>query len=603
MSRRGLGHNGNDRKHQHNVIEPLEHRRMLADAGQLDLTFDGDGRSPMSFGGGELIGLQPDGKVLLRRNDIGGFRLARLNTNGSVDSTFKGGAALVDAAGTPFFDVSPVDGRIAYVTGTSNENQTQVGVLKADGSADTSFDSDGKKVLDLGYAAQRVAWQEGKLVLLGGKSFYDDNYPYDYGFNAELRRLNANGSTDTGFGNAGEIDLLGHPDTLDGLEATADGRLVVAVSYQDDNGTSYDALRISKYTSDGQPDTSFGAGAGFIDAASGNEWYPQTNAFTVEPDGTIYHLAQESTGTRLRRFNSNGAPSLGPVPINLPNSDTRQYAGAPRQIAVQPDGRMLLFTPVYNLPNYETSWSITRLNAIDGSIDTTYGLNGAAYPKVLDNGRALVQNDGKALISGKRFTADGGNFEVLRVDSAALDLGTVSLNTKGTLIVTGTPAGEEIGVRFRTRDSRVVVWIGQNSRALAPSKVKRIALFGRGGDDTLIIGAGIRGAYIGGEDGNDSLQGGELDDIMIGGLGADELYGNGGNDRMVGEGGSDYLLGGAGNDIMLGNGGNDTLSGAGGNDRLFGGPDDADTILGGAGTDSAASDDEDTYTAVETLLT
>ena len=53
---------------------------------------------------------------------------------------------------------------------------------------------------------------------------------------------------------------------------------------------------------------------------------------------------------------------------------------------------------------------------------------------------------------------------------------------------------------------------------------------------------------------------------------------------------------------LFGLAGADTLIGGGGNDRMFGGPDDADKILGGSGTDSAAQDDKDTYESIEVLL-
>src|SRR4051812_30358399 len=97
------------------MFEHLEQRRMLAAAGQLDTTFDGDGRSAMSFGAGQLIGVQPDGKIILERTDIGGFRLARVNKDGSVDNSFVGGATLTSTTGTPTFAVNPLDGRIAYI--------------------------------------------------------------------------------------------------------------------------------------------------------------------------------------------------------------------------------------------------------------------------------------------------------------------------------------------------------------------------------------------------------------------------------------------------------------------------------------------------------
>jgi uncharacterized delta-60 repeat protein len=581
-------------------LETLEHRRLLSDAGQLDTTFDGDGRAQMTFGAGQLIGLQPDGKIVLERQDVGGFRLARVNTNGSTDDSFKGGATLTEISGTPWFDVNPADGRIAYVVGTSKTTETQVGVFKADGSPDTSFDGDGKIVLTLGYAAQRVAWQEGKLILFGGPQA--TNYPYGYN-KATLIRLNGDGTQDSSFGTAGKATLPSIPDTLTGLDVTADGRIVVCADYQDDSGTTFDDLRISKFTSDGKPDTTFGGGAGYIDAIASNDQYIYTQAFHVEPDGTIYHYGQDGTGFKVRRFTNNGVLNLTTPKITLPDEGSKYYPNQPRQIGVQSDGKFLLIGGgPYDYNTSQYGWLAMRFSGIDGSLDTTYGASGATFPKVQDNGRALIQSDGKLLVSGKRFTADGGNFEVLRLDTGAQDLGVVSLNSKGTLIVTGTAGADDMGVRFRNRDSRVVVWINNDSRAYAPSKIKRIALFGRAGNDTMTIGEGIRGAYIGGEDGHDTLIGGELDDIMVGGLGADKMYGNGGNDRMVGEGGNDYLLGGAGNDIMYGNGGNDTLSGAGGNDRLFGGPDDADSVLGGAGTDMAANDTKDKFDSIETLI-
>ena len=122
------------------VVEQLESRRML-DAGQLDTSFDTDGRSAMPFGAGQLVGLQPDGKIVLQRTDVGGFRLARVNPDGSVDSTFAGGSTLTDTTNGAYFDVSPVDGRIAYVVATSHSDETQIGVFKADGTPDNAFDT------------------------------------------------------------------------------------------------------------------------------------------------------------------------------------------------------------------------------------------------------------------------------------------------------------------------------------------------------------------------------------------------------------------------------------------------------------------------------
>lgn len=580
------------------MVEQLESRRML-DAGQLDTTFDTDGRSAMPFGAGELIGLQPDGKIVLRRTDVGGFRLARVNPNGSVDSTFAGGSTLTDSTGLAYFDVSPVDGRIAYVVGTSHSDETQIGVFKADGTPDNSFDTDGKEVLKLGYAAQYIAWEGSKLVMLGGA--YDSN---SGGLKAALTRLNGDGTPDSTFGTSGKTSLASTPSALTGLKIIGGTTIYACADYHQYNGTSFDDLRVTKYTVDGKSDTAFGGGAGYIDAVSGtNDYQLATQAFDVEPDGTIYHFSNSKDGYKVRRFKSDGTNTLTSPAFTLPAAPANTYFGNyPRQIGVQPDGKILLIGDSYYDYNVsEQGWLVARLGT-DGKLDTTYGASGFSYPKVESNGRAIIQPDGKVLVSGKRYVADGGNFEVIRLDTGALDVGVITLNRKGTLIVTGTAKAESMGVWFRNRDQRVVAYCGTVSRAMAPSKVKRIALFAGAGNDTITIQTGIRGSYLGGEDGADTMNGGDGDDVFEGGLGSDKMYGNAGNDKMVGNGGNDYLLGGSGNDVLYGNGGADTLSGGGGNDRFFGGPNEGDTINGGPGTDAAADDTKDKYDSIETLL-
>lgn len=151
---------------QRNVIERLE-RRQLLNAGQLDVTFGGgDGRAPLSFAAGEMVGVQPDGKIIVKRTELSGFRLARLNADGTEDATFLGGARLTQATSVSF-EVSPADGKIAFI-GKGHSDDTIVGVFNADGSADVTFDGDGLAFPQLGYVAKDIAWHFTGLVLLGG---------------------------------------------------------------------------------------------------------------------------------------------------------------------------------------------------------------------------------------------------------------------------------------------------------------------------------------------------------------------------------------------------------------------------------------------------
>ena len=133
-----------------------------------------------------------------------------------------------------------------------------------------------------------------------------------------------------------------------------------------------------------------------------------------------------------------------------------------------------------------------------------------------------------------------------------------------------------------------------------------LTILGENGEDTLwgsqlgdLISGGDGRDYIWGLSGNDTIWGdvigGSLangSDIIFGNGGDDEIYGQGGNDALFGDdgvatfdaagylvdirssglaqGGNDLLSGGGGNDILVGGIGDDALSGGAGNDFLFG---------------------------------
>ncbi|MCY3786488.1 MAG: calcium-binding protein [bacterium] len=108
-------------------------------------------------------------------------------------------------------------------------------------------------------------------------------------------------------------------------------------------------------------------------------------------------------------------------------------------------------------------------------------------------------------------------------------------------------------------------------------------LHGGDGDDVIDGGAGLDTLHGGG--GDDYLRGGEGEDTLYGDAGDDQLYGQGGNDALHGGEGSDYLSGSSGDDTLDGGGGADRLHGDAGDDRIDGGTGN-DNIWGGAGADT-----------------
>jgi Ca2+-binding RTX toxin-like protein len=91
---------------------------------------------------------------------------------------------------------------------------------------------------------------------------------------------------------------------------------------------------------------------------------------------------------------------------------------------------------------------------------------------------------------------------------------------------------------------------------------------GTSGNDNLSSTDGFDN-LISAQAGNDTIRGGNGNDILSGQAGNDTIRGGIGSDGLAGGDGNDRLLGGAGNDRLAGHAGNDTLTGGSGNDRFI----------------------------------
>lgn len=120
-------------------------------------------------------------------------------------------------------------------------------------------------------------------------------------------------------------------------------------------------------------------------------------------------------------------------------------------------------------------------------------------------------------------------------------------------------------------------------------------LLGSDDNDTITTGnAGTKSVVLG-LGGNDTVNGGDADDLIDGGAGNDSITGGGGVDTMFGGLGNDTIDGATdndtiiasiGHDSVIGGAGSDTINGYTGADVLDGGQGaDADLIIGDAGAD------------------
>jgi Ca2+-binding RTX toxin-like protein len=140
-------------------------------------------------------------------------------------------------------------------------------------------------------------------------------------------------------------------------------------------------------------------------------------------------------------------------------------------------------------------------------------------------------------------------------------------------------AGTTSGGADDVHDTFERVWGSEGDDTISGDALGNV-LEGRGGADVLNGRDGVD--TLDGGPGTDTLAGGMGNDTLRGGADNDTLSGDDGNDRLEGLAGDDLLLGGIGNDRLEGHAGDDELQGGEGTDTLFGGADD-DILDGGGG--------------------
>jgi uncharacterized delta-60 repeat protein/uncharacterized repeat protein (TIGR01451 family) len=223
----------------------------LVPAGALDAAFDGDGRTTLDFVGDDTAGavvVQPDGRIVVAgsNGDVGGnFIVARFNPDGSADATFDAdGKQDVAFGGTDFAtSVAVHNGKyvVAGYTDAGGSDQFAVLRLTAVGSLDTTFDGDGKQVVSIGAkdVATAVAVQPDGRIVVGG--YTEGVLLNDFA----VVRLDADGSLDTTFSGDGRaiVAFLGDEQAF-GLALQPNRRIILAGSTIQGGNTDFALARV-----------------------------------------------------------------------------------------------------------------------------------------------------------------------------------------------------------------------------------------------------------------------------------------------------------------------------------------------------------------------
>ncbi len=353
--------------------------------------------------------------------------------------TFAGAPAgvTVDAAGddyTTFGGTVLSNGKLLSFRALWNDDGTAARAViarhTADGAIDTTFGGGSGRVEIAGVhsfaSTAPVELADGKLLVVTTTI----GQPYDM----RVVRLNADGSLDATFGNAGHavVAIGAGNDQPVKLMVQADGKIVLAGWTRE--GTAGD-MAVARLTADGSLDTSFnGTGSATLSISAGAD---TAAGATLQPDGKIvlvgYAPGSANLDVAVARFNADGTLDTGfgtgghaLLPVGA-GTDTG------RDVVVLADGKLLLAgtTRTGTTSTADVDGVLMRLNP-DGSLDTTFGSGGMVKAHLTDGNdiyhRMQVQADGKIVVLGSvgapTAGGPGGQLAVTRYNQdGTLDTG------------------------------------------------------------------------------------------------------------------------------------------------------------------------------------
>lgn len=358
-------------------------------AGSLDPTFN-----PGAGANGTVlsIALQTNGQILVAGdfttfNNANRSYVARLNTDGSLDTSFDPGAgpnSFVTIVAVQADGKILIGGTFDAVTGFDYHGLAR---LRPDGSLDIGFTNDVVVVRKL------AVQNDGNIVVAG---IYPPTSPPPQ--TNLIARLTLSGRLDPAFKPAYPTGSYGG--FANALAFQSDGRIIVGGPFEAINGIPLNYL--ARLNSDGTVDTGFNAAIG---GAGGSTVF--CLAVTAQDQiviGGTFSSVNGYSRNGVARLNSSGAvdtkfnPGLGPAGgLGI------------RTLAVQPDGKVIVGGDFTSFDGTNRV-NLVRLN-VDGTLDLTFDAGMTAGNSVAST---ALQPDGKTIVG-----CSGGPFHGIVMNGVA----------------------------------------------------------------------------------------------------------------------------------------------------------------------------------------
>ena len=311
-------------------------------AGQLDTSFDGDGKVVTDIGSNhpvytdERIGaivVQPDYKIVVggttrsyTKTNNSSFEwymwdvlLVRYNTDGSIDAGFgSNGKVIIDIMGTGSIpeglnDLAlQSDNKIigvGYYSG--GNNNFLIMRFNTDGSLDTTFGAEGTGYIRQTFSsmalqdAYSVLVLEDDSILVAGRGVQSDGND-----TICMLKLTANGQLDSSFNGTGKLTLrVGSESSAQDLALDSSGRFIVSGYANGARSSENQELMILRFNPDGSLDTTFN-GTGIFREFQGDYRYQTLSGIAAQDNGKIVGAGAVNYPGSLgvMRVNEDGTP-------------------------------------------------------------------------------------------------------------------------------------------------------------------------------------------------------------------------------------------------------------------------------------------------------
>lgn len=346
-----------------------------AQSGKNDETFNVEDISIRFSGEINTLVQQPDGKIIVggsfgTYNGIS-WGIARLNTDGTLDTTFyvgEGAAGAVNSIALQNDGKILVAGAFMFFDGSS---VGRIARLNTNGTVDSSFVSGA----GANNPINKIILQSDGKILIGGEFSRYQNI-----LTSRIARLNTDGSLDTTFNIGTGVAGIVHD-----IVVQPNGKLIIGGSF-----TSYNSIsknRIVRLEPDGSIDTTFNIGIG-----ANNTIYTigisNIGKIIIGGDFTSYN---GSTKNRIAMLNSDGTATIYFNPYSGPNSTIRD-------VAIQSNGKILI-AGNFGSFNGNISGGVARIET-DGSFDNSFNVGTGTNNSITT---ICLQSDNSLILGGNFY--------------------------------------------------------------------------------------------------------------------------------------------------------------------------------------------------------